>query len=105
MPLTRPACSNYSISKHALRIYDTEGSLGYTLTIHDTTESRTPRRGFHLPQPAAHVRDRTLQPAQAPEDRTVLARHTSYTQTMDTYSHLLEYVDQDEVGGLDGAFG
>jgi len=24
---------------------------------------------------------------------------------MDTYSHLLEYVDQDEVGGLDEAFG
>jgi len=24
---------------------------------------------------------------------------------MATYSHLLEYVDQDEVGGLDEAFG
>jgi hypothetical protein len=74
MPLTRPACSTYSISEHALRIYDTEGSLGCTLTFHAPTESRTPRRGFHLPQPAAHVRDRTLQLANAPEDHTVIAR-------------------------------
>jgi hypothetical protein len=27
------------------------------------------------------------------------------TQTMDTYSHLLDDVDDDEVGGLDNAFG
>lgn len=30
--------------------------------------------------------------------------HSSITQTMDTYSHLLDDVDDDEVGGLDEAF-
>lgn len=30
--------------------------------------------------------------------------HSSITQTTDTYSHLLDDVDHDEVGGLDEAF-
>lgn len=34
-----------------------------------------------------------------------LLGHSSIVQTMDTYSHLLEDVDGDEVGGLDEAFG
>jgi integrase len=34
-----------------------------------------------------------------------LLGHSSITQTMDTYSHLLDDVDDDEVGGLDAAFG
>ena len=34
-----------------------------------------------------------------------LLGHSSITQTMDTYSHLLEDVGDDEVGGLDEAFG
>ena len=34
-----------------------------------------------------------------------LLGHSSITQTMDTYSHLLDDVDDDEVGGLDEAFG
>jgi hypothetical protein len=29
----------------------------------------------------------------------------SITQTMDTYSHLLDEVGDDEIGGLDEAFG
>lgn len=33
-----------------------------------------------------------------------LLGHSSITQTMDTYSHLLDGVDDDEVGGLDEAF-
>ena len=35
----------------------------------------------------------------------VLLGHSSIVQTMDTYSHLLDDVDDDEVGGLDEAFG
>jgi len=34
-----------------------------------------------------------------------LLGHSSITQTMDTYSHLLDDVDDDEVRGLDEAFG
>jgi integrase len=34
-----------------------------------------------------------------------LLGHSSIMQTMDTYSHLLDGVDDDEVGGLDDAFG
>ena len=34
-----------------------------------------------------------------------LLGHSSIVQTMDTYSHLLDGVDEDEVGGLDKAFG
>lgn len=34
-----------------------------------------------------------------------LLGHSSITQTTDTYSHLLDDVDDDEVGGLDEAFG
>jgi integrase len=34
-----------------------------------------------------------------------LLGHSSITQTMDTYSHLLDDVDDDEIGGLDKAFG
>ena len=34
-----------------------------------------------------------------------LLGHSSITQTMDTYSHLLDDVDDDEVGSLDEAFG
>jgi integrase len=34
-----------------------------------------------------------------------LLGHSSITQTMDTYSHLLDEVDDDEIGGLDEAFG
>jgi integrase len=34
-----------------------------------------------------------------------LLGHSSIVQTMDTYSHLLDGVDDDEVGGLDKAFG
>jgi len=34
-----------------------------------------------------------------------LLGHSSITQTMDTYSHLLDDVDDDEIGGLDEAFG
>jgi len=34
-----------------------------------------------------------------------LLGHSSITQTMDTYSHLLGDVDDDEIGGLDEAFG
>jgi integrase len=34
-----------------------------------------------------------------------LLGHSSIVQTMDTYSHLLDGVDDDEVGGLDEAFG
>jgi integrase len=34
-----------------------------------------------------------------------LLGHSSVTQTMDTYSHLLDDVDDDEIGGLDEAFG
>ena len=34
-----------------------------------------------------------------------LLGHSSITQTMDTYSHLLDDVDDDEFGGLDKAFG
>jgi integrase len=34
-----------------------------------------------------------------------LLGHSSITQTMDTYSHLLDDVDDDKVGGLDEAFG
>ena len=34
-----------------------------------------------------------------------LLGHSSIVQTMDTYSHLLEDVDNDEIGGLDEAFG
>ena len=34
-----------------------------------------------------------------------LLGHLSITQTMDTYSHLLDDVDDDEIGGLDEAFG
>jgi len=34
-----------------------------------------------------------------------LLGHSSITQTMDTYSHLLNDVDDDEIGGLDEAFG
>ena len=34
-----------------------------------------------------------------------LLGHSSIIQTMDTYSHLLDDVDDDEVGGLDEAFG
>jgi integrase len=34
-----------------------------------------------------------------------LLGHSSIVQTMDTYSHLLDDVDDDEVGGLDKAFG
>ena len=34
-----------------------------------------------------------------------LLGHSSIVQTMDTYSHLLDDVDDDEVGGLDEAFG
>ena len=34
-----------------------------------------------------------------------LLGHSSITQTMDTYSHLLDDVNDDEVGGLDEAFG
>jgi integrase len=34
-----------------------------------------------------------------------LLGHSSITQTMDTYSHLLDGVDDDEIGGLDEAFG
>ena len=31
--------------------------------------------------------------------------HSSIVQTMDTYSHLLDDVDDDEIDGLDEAFG
>jgi hypothetical protein len=34
-----------------------------------------------------------------------LLGHSSITQTMDTYSYLLDDVDDDEIGGLDEAFG
>jgi integrase len=34
-----------------------------------------------------------------------LLGHSSIVQTMDTYSHLLDDVDDDEIGGLDEAFG
>ena len=34
-----------------------------------------------------------------------LLGHSSITQTMDTYSHLLDAVDDDEIWGLDEAFG
>ena len=34
-----------------------------------------------------------------------LLGHSSITQTMDTYSHLLDDVGDDEIGGLDEAFG
>jgi integrase len=34
-----------------------------------------------------------------------LLGHSSIIQTMDTYSHLLDDVDDDEIGGLDEAFG
>ena len=34
-----------------------------------------------------------------------LLGHSSITQTMDTYSHLLDGVDDGEVEGLDEAFG
>lgn len=34
-----------------------------------------------------------------------LLGHSSIVQTMDTYSHLIDEVDDDEVGGLDEAFG
>jgi integrase len=34
-----------------------------------------------------------------------LLGHSSITQTMDTYSHLLDDLGDDEVGGLDEAFG
>ena len=34
-----------------------------------------------------------------------LLGHSSITQTMDTYSHLMDGVDDDEVGGLDETFG
>jgi len=34
-----------------------------------------------------------------------LLGHTSIVQTMDTYSHLLEDIGGDAVGGLDEAFG
>ena len=34
-----------------------------------------------------------------------LLGHTSIVQTMDTYSHLLEDLGGDAVGGLDEAFG
>ena len=34
-----------------------------------------------------------------------LLGYSSITQTMDTYSHLLDDVDDDEIGGLDEAFG
>jgi hypothetical protein len=34
-----------------------------------------------------------------------LLGHSSITQTMDTYSHLMEGMDGDAVSGLDEAFG
>jgi integrase len=34
-----------------------------------------------------------------------LLGHSSIVQTMDTYAHLLDDVDDDEIGGLDEAFG
>ena len=34
-----------------------------------------------------------------------LLGHSSITQTMDTYSHLMDGIGADAVGGLDGAFG
>ena len=34
-----------------------------------------------------------------------LLGHTSITQTMDTYSHLMEDIGGDAVGGLDETFG
>lgn len=34
-----------------------------------------------------------------------LCGHSSITQTMDTYSHLLDDVSDNEIGGLDEAFG
>ena len=39
-----------------------------------------------------------------PKAIQTLLGHSSITQTMDTYSHLLDGVDDDEVGGLDEAF-
>jgi hypothetical protein len=41
-----------------------------------------------------------------PQTRSEVQEGTvAITQTMDTYSHLLDDVDDDEVGGLDEAFG
>ena len=40
-----------------------------------------------------------------PKTAQVLLGHPSIVQTMDTYSHLLDDVDDDEIGGLDEAFG
>ena len=40
-----------------------------------------------------------------PKNIQSLLGHSSIVQTIDTYSHLLEDVDGDEVGGLDEAFG
>jgi integrase len=34
-----------------------------------------------------------------------LLGHSSITQTMDTYPHLLDDVEEDEIVGLDEAFG
>ena len=40
-----------------------------------------------------------------PEIIQSLLGHSSITQTMDTYSHLFDDVDDSEIGGLDEAFG
>ncbi len=40
-----------------------------------------------------------------PEIIQSLLGHSSITQTMDTYSHLLDDVGSNEIGGLDEAFG
>jgi len=38
-------------------------------------------------------------------DRQSLLGHSSITQTIDTYSHLMEGIGGDAIGGLDEAFG
>ncbi len=46
-----------------------------------------------------------FQQGKRPKVIQTLLGHSSIVQTMDTYSHLLDGVDDDEVGGLDEAFG
>ena len=66
---------------------------------------RARRRGLHLPRPAPHLRDGAFERGEHPKIVQSLLGHSSITQTMDTYSHLMEGMGGDAVDGLDEAFG
>jgi integrase len=61
--------------------------------------------GLHFPHLATHLCDGLFLRSEHPKVVQSPLGHSSITQTMDTYSHLMDGIGGDAVNGLDEAFG